>query len=1106
VTNLRNFVLPLAVVAVAIVAPGAIAQVSSGDLVGAVLDASGGAVPNAAVEAQNVATAVKTRATANQTGQYRIGNLTPGTYNITATAPGFSAASLRGVVVDANKVATANLAMQVGQVSTTVEVESAPAVIDTTTATVQNTFDTAMARDLPMTSIGIGVANLSLLNAGVSSNGNIGAGEGPSIGGQRPYNNNFMIEGVDNNNKSVTGSLLRSMPNDAVAEFTVLQNQMSAEYGHSSGGQFNTILKGGTNQIHGSLYEYFQNRNLNAIDQQVQNQAIANGVRPSNPRFDSNRFGGSIGGPIIKNKLFYFGLFEYNPVGQATVPAAISTPTAAGLSQLAAIPGISQANLDIFKQFVPVAPVANDTISVAGRMIAIGTPQFASPNYQNNSAAVGSIDYNISDHDQVRGRFVYNKLSQIDTAAALPQFYILTPGTYYLASINEYHNFTPTLNNELRLGYNRLNQTFPVPGFKYPGLDAFPSIIIDELSLEIGPDTSAPQGTVQNTYQLADNLTWVKGAHTLKFGFDGRKYIAPATFTQRSRGEYEYGALETFLADLTPDIEAQRGLGNVTYYGDQIALYGFVNDMWRMRPNFTVDLGLRYEYLSVPYSERLQTLNAISNVPGLLTFDEPQPQTKNFAPRIGLAYSPGTKGTTSIRAGFGMAYDVLYDNIGILQLPPQLKTTADVTNSGPASSGAPDFLKNGGITPNFQVGSLTPSEARALTAAYIGPQVVPYSLQWNFGIQQVFAHDYTFEARYLGTRGVHLDVQRRLNKQARVTATENLPTYLNAPSQGTLDSLPLTLSDLLAKSTIVPRFAAAGFTNAGFVEDAPIGNSSYHGLALQLNRRFSNGLQFQTAYTWSHLIDDSTADFNTTALTPRRPQDFQNMRPERATSALDRRQRFTFAGVYEVPWFKQSNWALKNLAGNWTVAPVYTFESPEYVTVQSNVDSNLNGDSAPDRVIINPSGQDSTGSAVVPLCRGTGPCSLSAANIAQRIVGYLAVNPNARYIVAGQGAYANGGRNTLSGRRINDWDLNLLKNFSITERFRAQFSAQLYNLFNHPQFIPGFVNRIDAVSSAYNNTAAVKNYTTPGTSVFNNPEAIYSSNPRNIQLAVKVIF
>jgi hypothetical protein len=492
--------------------------------------------------------------------------------------------------------------------------------------------------------------------------------------------------------------------------------------------------------------------------------------------------------------------------------------------------------------------------------------------------------------------------------------------------------------------------------------------------------------------------------------------------------------------------------------------------------------------------ERTQILNSISNVPGVLTFGVPQAQTHNFAPRIGIAYSPGTKGTTSIRAGFGMAYDVLYDNIGILALPPQLSTTVDVTT--PLGTGSPGFLANGGILPNTSVSSSeTAADARAATAAYVPNQQLPYSIQWNIGVQHVFANNYTVEVRYLGTRGIHLDVQDRINVQAPVTATNSLPTYLSAPTQAQLNALPLTLTQLEAASNILPSFANAGFTNPALVEDAPIGWSTYHGLAVQLNRRFSNGLQFQGAYTWSHLIDNSTADFNTTALTPRRPEDFQNLTVEKATSALDRRQRFTLAAYYETPWFKKSNWMMKNIVGNWTVAPIYTYESPELATVQSAVDSNLNGDTAGDRSIVNPAGQAGVGSGVTALTNSSGD-----------VVAYLANNPNARYIVAGVGAYANAGRNTLPGRPIDNIDVNFAKNFNLTERWRVQFAAQFLNLFNHPQFIPGLPNRVDVNDNTLKNLPADRNYLTPGNAIFNNPEAVFSSNPRTIQLGLKLFF
>ena len=216
-----------------------------------------------------------------------------------------------------NKTATANITATVAGTTTTVEVSEQAVTIDTTTAQIQNTFEAKQISDLPETSTGSGVVNLSLLNAGVASGGGIGLGTGPSISGQRPRNNNFTVEGVDNNSKSVTGPLLQ-IPNDAVDNFTVLQNQFSSEFGHSSGGQFNQTIKSGTNTFHGRLYEYFQNRDLNAQDSQNALAQVSNGETPFNPRYDNNRFGGQVGGPIIKNKLFFFTDWEYNPIGQVT--------------------------------------------------------------------------------------------------------------------------------------------------------------------------------------------------------------------------------------------------------------------------------------------------------------------------------------------------------------------------------------------------------------------------------------------------------------------------------------------------------------------------------------------------------------------------------------------------------------------------------------------------------------------------------------------------------------------------------------------------------------------------------------------------------------------
>ncbi len=785
------------------------AQIISGDLVGTVLDKTGAVVPGARVEVTNADTGVKYETVANENGEYRFNNLPVGTYNVAGTSANFATTTVNGFRVELNKTSTLQITLEIKGAVTSIEVSGAAPALDTTTSQISTTFDQKLSADLPVSAVTGGVLNLSLLSAGVATGGGIGAGMGPAVGGQRPRNNNFSIEGVDNNNKSVTGALV-TIPNDAVAEFSLLQNQFSPDFGHSSGGQFNTIIKSGTNSYHGTAYIYSENRNFDAIDQSTINNGFT-----SNQRFDNNRMGGSFGGPIIKNKLFFFGTLEYNPVGQAAILGApVCSPTAAGYAALSSMAGLSATNLGILQKYAVAAGsqdttgtcgvTGNGTDTVNGVTIPEGILSFSGPNFTNNWAALGSIDYDISKSDQLRGRYVYNRTVGIDTAANLPAFYEPTPFKFHLVTINEYHTISPAAQNEFRLGYNRYFNTTPAGNFDFPGLDQFPNIVLNSLGgLNIGPDGNAPQFTIQNTYQLSDSVSWTHRAHTLKFGIEGRKYISPQAFTQRSRGDYEYSTLQQYLTDTSPDVLAQRSVGAQTYYGDQSALYLYANDNWRIRQNLTLNFGVRWEYTTTPFGIRSQSLNEISSVPGLLDFSTPRAPKNDWGPRVGFAYSPGTSGRTSIRGGFGIAYDVHYDNIGILSLPPQISVTE---NSAPAAN-TPNFLANGGLPPGAGGVTVFPdaATARANTTTYYPPNVKdPKSLDWTLGVQHSFGKDYTVEARYIGTRGIHLNVQSIINLQPVVTSTNFLPTYIgNVPSQATLDASTLNLGTLENEDPLV---------------------------------------------------------------------------------------------------------------------------------------------------------------------------------------------------------------------------------------------------------------------------------------------------------------
>lgn len=1124
-------------------------QAISGNLIGTVTDASGAAVNGATVEAVHTATGQKITTTTRGSGEYAFSNLPVGTYRITVTSANFRTTTLENIPVDLNKTGTANVQLQVGTSATTVEVSGVAAPVDTSTAQLQTNYDSRMSQDLGLTSngMGAGVLNLSLLSPGVSNASAMGDGVGPSVGGQRPRDNNFTVEGVDNNNKTVTGSLI-TVPNDAVQDFTLISNQFNSDFGHSSGGQFNTTVKSGTNSFHGSVYEYFRNRNLDAVDETWVQQGLT-----SNPRFDSNRYGFTLGGPIVKNKLFFFTDFERNPIGFISVGGgAVQAPTAAGLAAMGADPGLNATNFGIFKQYVPLASAASGCIpyngggaggfstfsapangSCAAGNVEVGNVSIVPAAWQSWTNYVQSIDYNISDKDQIRGRFIYNKENLLDNAAQLGVFFAPYSNTFELFNASEYHTFSPTITNEFRVGFNRFDQVLSAGNFKYPGLNQFPNVTLYDLGagLNIGPDGNAPQFTVQNFYQFVDNISWVKGKHNLKFGAEYRWYISPQQFTQRERGDYQYNSSQIYLEDLAPDFFGQRSTGSSTYYGNQNAIYWYANDTWRTTQHLTLNLGIRYEYTTTPEGENRQILNAISNTPSItvpqdnnlpLVFNKPQAPKNNWAPRIGIAYSPGSSGDTSIRAGFGLAYDTLYDNIGILAVPPQVGSTENVQAGGGPSGSAgniaplsPNFLAKGGLLPASGSGITILDQATALanTANWIPPQIKdPYSVNWNFGIQHSFGKNYTAEINYVGTRGNHLDIQDIINLATIVTPQNGIPTYLQAPSQATLNASPnsydpspagLGTLNQLQNANLEP----ANFVNAGFgsaiTAFIPAGWSTYHALQSNLTRRFSNGLTFQAAYTWSHTIDNSTADFHTSDITPRRPENFFNFAADKSNSALDHAQRFTLAMVYDLPYFKNGSWFMKNVVGNWQFSPVYTYESGEWVTVQARRDANLNGDGAPDRGIVNPGGVPGTGTGVTPLLATAGPNN-------GLIVGYLANNPNAQYIQTGIGSYSNLGRNTLQTPNTNNIDLAVYKDLNFGERMKFRLGAQFGNIINHPQYIPGSnpgfglgvndVNGFSSVGTGYDS------FVNPGNANFNIPKTVFASNARTMAIVAKFSF
>jgi hypothetical protein len=1097
-TNLHNGAIFALVALLAIGAINLFGQANSGDLTGTIQDKSGAVVPNATITALNEATGIKTTTSTNANGVYRLGNLPVGTYTVTAAAKGFATSSVKAVTVVLSNVITANLTLEVGAATTLVEVSAAQAGIDTTTAQVQTSFESRQTLELPSAANnGAGIWNLALIGAGVASQGGVGQGTGPSIAGQRPEDNTFLLDGVSNVNHYSTGPLLY-VSNETVAEMSILQNQFSPEFGGGSGGVFNAVVKSGTNTIHGTIYEYMMNRNLNAMDALDWTQGLT-----SLPRYDYNRLGAMIGGPIKKDKLFYFGNFEYNPIGQSAVPGSpLWAPTSAGMSALGNITGVAKNNLAWFQKWVPTA-AANDqgTVTVGTANIPIGSLSFASPTFTNNYDSVVSIDYNISEKDQLRGRWIYNKQSGLDSNAEIPAFFQSAPDNNYLYSVSEFHSFSPTLQNEFRGSFSRNFNSIQVGSQTFPGMSVIPNLTIDELNgLQIGPDPNTPSGSIQNLFQLQDNTTKVKGKHTIKFGYHMTDVILTNYFIQRVRGDYEYSSLQQYLFDLTPDVLGERSAGPTSYPCGFLQHEAFFNDDFRVKSNLTLNLGLRWEYVTTPVASRYQVYSAPANVPGGITFADPTPSKAEWSPRLGFAYSPGVHGDWSIRGGFSRAFDPTYANLTSNAAPPYFQQTNDVN----LESNAPGFLAGGGLPGTAVPLPTNPKQAMGLVSSYTFSGKRPYGVIWNLGAQRVFHKDYTFEARYVGTKGVHLWNQSRLNIFPLVSPTNYIPTFFSMPSAATLSSLTTTLAKV--KSYIVPGGTSSYPTNelavygsdANIVGYAPQGYSSYNGLALQLTRRFADNFQYVVAYTWSHLLDDATATNFSTYLSPRRAQDFQDLRAEWASSALDHRQRFTFTPIYDWKAFTNTHsWILKNVVSNWTFSGTFTYESPEFATVQSGLDSDLNGDSAGDRTVINPSGSSKLGSGVTGYnAQGQAQPSGNGS-----IVAYVANNPNARYVIAGSGALANSGRNTFPLHPTNNIDMAVKKRFALTERFQASIGAQFYNVVNHAQFTGSHVSDVNPYEYI-----GARNDLVPSDPLFGRFDQFYTSNSRTVQVAVHLNF
>lgn len=1149
---------------ITILSGSAAAQRITGTLRGQVLDPQGAVIVNAQVVVTNDATGVSESLVTSSAGTYNLPAVLPGSYTVTIDAKGFRKFVKKDVPVLADQDNVADARLDVGVASEVVEVVAGGAQVQTTSSSLNSNYNDHDVVELPNAS---GTQNGSPLNLAILSPNVVAVpggvqGTGGAVGGTRPRDNNFTVDGVDDNNLGVTGNNSTVIP-DAVAEFAVQTNLFSAEYGHSAGGQFNLVTKTGTNALHGSGEWYAQNRNFNSLDNLTKATILANraanppvpGSLVAQPAYDNNRFGGTVGGPIVKDKLFFFAAYEYTTIHGAGPPVSLATaPTAAGLSTLNGMAADSavQAALSQF----PVAPFNNaGSLDVNGTPIPVGSLVVIGPNFQREHDAQANIDYNMARH-HFGARFTFNQEKFIAPGSIpVPAFNQDEPVNNRKIALTDAWTINNSTVNDLRLQYSYY--FLGILDHCTPGVNCLPDVTLNDLYSVNQVGVSDNQHQKQNSYQIRDAVSLVRGKHTFKFGGEYNHFIYPQFFLPRSVGDYAWSSTSNFINDQVPDVRALRNAGSGSFLGTQSLMSGFVQDDLKVTPRLSLNLGLRYEFWTNPAGANLQALNAISNAPGVIAFTKPKTDKNNFGPRVGFAYDPTGSGKTAIRGGFGIAYDVKFQNFASISLPPQLQSELNVgsactLNPTPSWCATQTGFLAGGALPQTYIPPAGQAGARALTSSYIDDTVMPKILTWSLGVQREMYKNATLEIRYLGTRGLELPIQFRRNFITYFDAGGTaLPTYFDAskivgqnvaanPTDqtfwnfdfnyflncGTTNSLLPTAGLHQSSPDIYQSLGFCGNVTA----DPPDANSIYHAGSISFTQRAGHGFTFNANYTYSHTIDDATNEFHTSALNPRRAEDSNHLAADRASSDLDVPNKFALSLTYALPKIGSGNHFMQAFLNGYQVGSVFYAQSGQPVTLQSGVDSNGNIDAAGDRVVLNPNGIGETGSDVFPICEATagttalatlgtayvGPTAFTAApfngcaNNSSNFfgfdpaIGYTPVDPKAKYLVAGAGALTTVGRNSFRTPGFSTVNLAVFKNTYFGEKKYLQLRAEVFNVLNHPSYTltNGNVFSVNGINTALANAG----YAQPEAGTAFLDAKAFGGGIRQMTLGLKFIF
>jgi hypothetical protein len=892
------------------------AQSTTGSIQGTVKDNQSAVVPGATVTIRNVETNATRTAVTDGNGTYRFLNIPVGPYELTVELSGFSKYVRSGITVSLNQDAVVEVLIQPASVSETIEVTADAPLLNTTTSEVGVRFDTTRVAELPVLgatfrdvfAVALSAPGVSQLGSGQSG---FASGTNFSSNGMRVRSNNFMIDGQDSNDPSVTGRQQPINNTDIIQEVRLITNQFAAEFGRAAGSVVSVATKSGTNSLHGSAFGFFNDESLNS-----RSNLDKRAGRSSAPFREERQWGGTAGGPVVRNRTFFFGSYQRWTDRQLGSGFTLDgAPTEAGRQILQSVAG-NRPQVAALLQFVPAgAPngrSASFTVDGQTHTVPLGSITGSSNIVYNNNQATARIDQHLGQNHTLTGRYLLNDTPDNSGTGQVTPPGLTTVNVNNAHSLNVWLNsvLSQNMSNEFRVAWSHLGTN---TGAQDPTSEEIPSLEITELGMTgfnaganrtaIGLAVNLPQFRYNDTYQFQNNLTYVRGSHVMKAGFDIRRQYVKSFFFPTIRGLLRYPTLDAFVRDVAEATNINKPLPGgeeVNYYRwwDQ---YYFVQDEWRIRPDLTINLGVRYE-LNGNNIQSLIDLNqnilaANGNNPVYELTPKPSTDRNNFQPRLGFNWAPKTDtggiiGLVTggdkfvLRGGYARTHDYAFLNIA-LNIVSSFPYVAAINRSNLANA----FVLLQNTPPGVPVGT----DPNLLNRTVVGEDFrSPYADQFSLEIQRALTQDLAFRIGYVGTLGK--DLFQTLDGNPRQPMTGSSGPRVD-PTRGVI------------------RLRA---------NEA---ESWYHSLQTGLDKRFSRGLSAGLHYTWSKYLDTASEIFNPSSGEVAVAQDSFNIDADKAVSSYDRPHRLTGNFVWELPWMRDQRGVLGKIVGGWQVSSFFTFQS-----------------------------------------------------------------------------------------------------------------------------------------------------------------------------------